>query len=95
MKNYRIIVKCQGGFLTIAERKSNSPLDCLKSFGCKNVYTIEEQSGEYYFTVFALKGSSVLIASSDIIESRLIQTYYPKTNIHGIHKPVTELNYTK
>jgi hypothetical protein len=95
MKNYRIVIKCQGGFFTVVDKKSHSPYDCLKSFKPKAVHTIEEKSetGEHYFTVFALKGSSVIIASKDIYDSHMIQNYWPKSDMKRIGKPVTEYDH--
>jgi hypothetical protein len=95
MKQYRVVIKCQGGFFTVVDKRSQSLLDCLKSFKLNAVHTIEEKSdsSEHYFTVFALKGSKVHIASSDIYESRLIQSYWPKTEINRIGKPVTEYDH--
>ena len=93
MKNYRVIIKCQGGFFTIVDKQSQSPLDCLRSFKLHAVHSIEEQHGEYFFTVFALKGPRVHIASTDIYESRLIQTYWSKTDMKRIGKPVTEYDH--
>jgi hypothetical protein len=93
MKNYRVIIKCQAGFFTIVDKKSQSPLDCLKSFKLHAVHSIEEQHGENFFNVFALKGPRVIIASTDIYESRLIQTYWSKTDMKRISKPVTEYNH--
>ena len=61
-------------------------------FACKNVYSIEEKHGENYFTVFSLVGAKVYISSKDIYDSSLIQTYYPKTDMNNIGKPVTEYN---
>jgi len=92
MKNYRIVIKCQAGFFKIVEHKSSSPLNCLKAFNLKAVHAIEEQydESEYYFTVFSLKGSSVHIASKDIVESGIIQYNWTKTNINNVNKPVTE-----
>jgi hypothetical protein len=93
MNNYRIIIKCQAGFFTIVDKQSLSPLDCLKSFKLHAVHSIEEKHGENYFNVFALKGPRVIIASKDIYESRLIQTYWSKTDMQRISKPVTEYNH--
>jgi hypothetical protein len=93
MKNYRVIIKCQGGFFTIVDKQSQSPLDCLKSFKLHAVHSIEEQHGEHYFTVFALKGPRVHISSKDIYESRLIQSYWSKTDMKRIGKPVTEYDH--
>jgi len=93
MNSYRVIIKCQAGFLTVVEKQCPSPLICLKSFACKNVYSIEEKHGENYFTVFSLVGAKVYIASKDIYDSNLIQTYYPKTDMTNIGRPVTEYDY--
>jgi len=93
MKNYRVIIKCQGGFFTIVDKQSQSPLDCLKSFKLHAVHSIEEQHGEHHFTVFTLKGPRVHIASKDIFESRLIQTYWSKTDMKRVGKPVTEYDH--
>ena len=90
MNNYRIIIKCQAGFFTIVDKKSETPLSCLRSFKPNSVHSIEEKHGENYFTVFALKGPRVYIASKDIYESHTIQNYYPKTDINSIGKPTTE-----
>jgi hypothetical protein len=93
MNQYRVIIKCQAGFLTIVDKTANSPLDCLKSFHLKAVQSIEEKHGENYFTVFALKGTKVYIASRDIYESRLIQNYWSKTEMNRVSKPVTEYDH--
>ena len=90
MNNYRIIIKCQAGFFTIVDKKSTNPYQCLISFRIGAVHTIEEKHGDNYFTVFALKGPRVCIASIDIYESNIIQNYYPKTKMNSINKPVTE-----
>jgi hypothetical protein len=92
MKNYRIIIKCKAGFFTVVDHKSTSPLNCLKAFKLRSVHSIEEQyeSEPLYTTVFSLKGSSVYIASKDIIESGIIQYNWSKTNMNNVKKPVTE-----
>ena len=94
-RQYRVVIKCQGGFFTVVDKSAFSPLDCLRSFKLKAVHTIEEKSetSENYFTVFALKGSSVIIASRDIYESRFIQNYWPKSDMKRISKPVTEYDH--
>jgi len=88
--DYRVVIKCQAGFLTIVDVKANSPLECLKRFQPKAVQSIEEKHGENYFTVFALKGPRVYIASKDIYESNMIQYNWYKTDMKRIGKPVTE-----
>ena len=95
MKNYRVIIKCQAGFFTVVDKKASSPLMCLQSFKMKAVHTIEEKSetSENYFTVFALKGNKVTVASTDIFQSRLIQNYWPSTEIGRVSKPVTEYDH--
>ena len=96
MKNYRIVIKCKAGFLTIVDKKAESPLAALNYFHPKAVLTIEEQTDlEHgtYFTVFALKGSSVTIASTDIYKTNYIQNYHPKTDMKRISKPVTEYDH--
>ena len=90
MNQYRIIVKCQAGFLTVVDIHANSPLDCLRRFKSNAVHTIEEKHGENYLTVFTLKGTKVLIASKDIYESGDIQKHWSKTNMLQIRKPITE-----
>ena len=92
-KDYRVVIKCQAGFLTIVDVKANNSLECLQRFKPKFVQTIEEKHGEKYFTVFALKGSRVLIASTEIYESRMIQYHWSKTEMNRIVKPVTEYDY--
>lgn len=94
-RNYRVVIKCQGGFFTVVDKEANSPLDCLRSFKPKFVHTIEEKSltSEHYFTVFALKGSSVHIASKDIYESNMIQYNWHKTDMKRVGKPVTEYDH--
>jgi len=95
MNHYRIITKCKAGFFTVTENKHNTPLDCLRSFHPGVVHTIEEKHGNNFFTVFALKGPRVFIASNDIFISSYISNYFPKTNMHSIVKPVTETKYEK
>jgi hypothetical protein len=95
MKQYRIIIKCKAGFLTVVDRVAESPLQCLKTFFPSAIQTIEEKYAENYLTVFALKGSKVLIASKDIYESGEIQKHWSKTNMFQIQKPVTEYSFIK
>jgi hypothetical protein len=91
--DYRVIIKCQAGFLTIVDVKADSPLECLKRFQPKAVQSIEEKHGENFFTVFALKGPRVYIASKDIYESNMIQYNWYKTDMKRIGKPVTEYDH--
>jgi len=93
MKNFRIIIKCQAGFLTIVDKQAQSIMDIMKSFITpKVILTIEEKSeiGEYYFTAFATKGAKVYIAAKEIYESRYIQNYWPTTDMNRIGKPANE-----
>ena len=93
MKNFRIVIKCQGGFLTIIDKKTESVMDIMKSFVTpKTILTIEQKSeaSDNYFTVFATKGSKVLIAAKEIYDSNYIQSYWPTTVMNRISKPVTE-----
>ena len=93
MKNFRIIIKCQSGFLTIVDKKTESVMDIMKSFITpKTILTIEEKSevSDNHFTVFATKGSKVLIAAKEIYDSKYIQTYWPTTDMNRINKPVNE-----
>jgi hypothetical protein len=93
MKNFRIIIKCQSGFLTIVDKKTESVMDIMKSFITpKTILTIEQKSeaSDNYFTVFATKGSKVHIASKEIYDSNYIQSYWPTTDMNRIGKPVTE-----
>jgi hypothetical protein len=94
-KSYRVIIKCQGGFLTIVDCKDNSPLECLQRFQAKYVLTIEEQyeQTDTWFTVFTLKSGKVHIASSDIYKSFPIKYHWPKTEMNRIGKPVTEYDH--
>jgi hypothetical protein len=91
--DYRVVIKCQAGFLTVVDVKANNSLECLQRFQPKFVQTIEEKHGENYFTVFALKGPRVHIASKEIYESRMIQYHWSKTDMNRIGKPVTEYDH--
>lgn len=94
MNQYRVIIKCKAGFFTIVDKQASSPYACLISFHMGAVHSIEEKHGENYFTVFALKGPRVYIASKDIYDSKIIRNYFPKTDMNRIGKPVTEYDHT-
>jgi hypothetical protein len=94
MKNFRIVIKCQAGFLTIVDKKAETVMDIMKSFITpKTILTVEQKSdqSEHYFTVFATKGTKVYIAAKEIYDSRFIQNYWPTTDMNRIGKPANEI----
>jgi len=94
-KDYRVVIKCQAGFLTVVDCQANSPLECLQRFQPKYVLTIEEryEQSNTWFTVFTLKGPRVHVASTDIYKSNMIKYNWPKTEMNRIGKPVTEYDH--
>jgi hypothetical protein len=93
MKNFRIVIKCKAGFLTIVDKRAESVMDIMKSFITpKVILTIEEKSeiSEHYFTAFATKGTKVYIAAKEIYDSHFIQNYWPTTDMNRIGKPANE-----
>lgn len=86
-RSYRVIVKNSAGYLSVYEDSAESPLQILKRFKPKHLFTIEEQHprlSTLYTTMFAVKGDRVYCASRDIIHSGEIEKRWPKTRIEDV-----------
>lgn len=62
--NYRVIVKCQAGFMTSTVTKAKSPIHAFRQFKPKAIQSIAyikeiKDIGEHDFTVFARAGKKI------------------------------------
>lgn len=63
---YRVITKCQAGFMITSVKEANSAIDVLRSYKIKHVHSIafikeNDRLGGYDFTVYARAGKKVWI----------------------------------
>lgn len=93
--SYRIIYKCQAGFMSISESEPNDKLanDCgpavlLDGWKKGSLQTIQfkAEGGQYWLTVFARKGKNIVVIDEDILKGLTVGTinqYFSDTNLYS------------
>jgi len=93
--SYRIVYKCQAGFLSIAESQYNddmanehgpaSLLSCWKK-GHLQTIQFKAEGGNYWLTVFARKGKKIVVIDQDILKGLTVGTinsFFIDTNLYS------------
>ncbi len=93
--SYRIVYKCQAGFMSIAEAQYNDdianehgPAQLLSSWKKGSLQTIQfkAENGQYWLTVFARKGKKIVVIDEDILKGLTVGTinsYFIDTNLYS------------
>lgn len=93
--SYRMIVKCQAGFMTVSEGPVNNdmanehgPANLLSGWKKGSLQTIQfkAEGGQYWLTVFAMKGKKVVVIDEDILKGLTVGTinqYFSNTNLYS------------
>jgi hypothetical protein len=93
--SYRIVYKCQAGFMSIAETQYNDdmanehgPAQLLSSWKKGSLQTIQfkAENGQYWLTVFARKGKKIVVIDEDILKGLtvgIINSYFIDTNLYS------------
>ena len=93
--SYRIVYKCQAGFMSIAETQYNDdmanehgPAQLLSSWKKGSLQTIQfkAENGLYWLTVFARKGKKIVVIDEDILKGLTVGTinsYFIDTNLYS------------
>jgi hypothetical protein len=95
---YRVVIKCPAGFYTIKEiedfngvengRTYESPAEILSWYRKGSLATIEFKAndGDYFLTVFAMKGKKCVLIDEDILKGLTVGTinqYWSETNLYS------------
>lgn len=93
--SYRIVYKCQAGFMSIAESQFNNDLanehgpaallSCWKKGHLQTIQFMAE-GGQYWLTVFARKGKKIVVIDEDILEGVTVGTinsFFIDTNLYS------------
>ena len=95
---YRVVVKCPAGFYTIKEiedfngvengRTYESPAEILSWYKKGALATIEFKAndGDYFLTVFAMKGKKCVVIDEDNLKGLTVGTinqYWSETNLYS------------
>ena len=93
---YRVITKCQAGFLITSVIEADSAIQALRRYNAKAVHTIArikevEGLGERDFTVYARAGKKVWVAEEMLVEFTVgdINQYLYKTALYNQHQYAT------
>ena len=101
--SYRIVYKCQAGFMSIGETKYNDdmanehgPASLLSSWKKGSLQTIQfmAEGGQFWLTVFARKGKKIVVIDEDILEGLTVGTinsFFIDTNLYS-QKQYTHVN---
>jgi hypothetical protein len=93
--SYRIIYKCQAGFLSIAETKYNDdiandhgPAQLLSSWKKGSLQTIQfmAEGTQHWLNVFARKGKKIVVIDEEILKGLTVGTinsYWIDTNLYS------------
>ena len=93
--SYRIVYKCQAGFMSIAEAKYNDdmannfgPAQLLSSWKKGSLQTIQfmAEGTQHWLTVFARKGKKVVVIDQEILKDLTvgaINSYWIDTNLYS------------
>jgi hypothetical protein len=89
--SYRVVVKCPAGFYVIREIQSDemtSPTEMLSWYKKGSLASIEfkAERGEYWLTVFAMKGKKCMVIDEDILKDLTVGTinqYFIDTNLYS------------
>lgn len=66
---YRVITKCQAGFMTSSDREYSSPYEAFRSYKLKHLHSIAYVSdGGYALTLYARNGKKVWISPQILSE---------------------------
>ena len=93
--SYRIVYKCQAGFMSIAEAKYNDDLannygpaqllGCWKKGSLQTIQFMAE-GGQHWLNVFARKGKKVVVIDEEILKGLTVGTinsYWIDTNLYS------------
>ena len=93
--SYRIVYKCQAGFMSIAEAKYNDdmannfgPAQLLSSWKKGSLQTIQfmAEGGQHWLNVFARKGKKIVVIDEEILRDLTVGTinsYWIDTNLYS------------
>jgi len=93
--SYRIIYKCQAGFMSIAEAKYNDdmandhgPAQLLSIWTKGSLQTIQfmAEGSQHWLTVFARKGKKIVVIDEEILKGltvSIINSYWINTNLYS------------
>ena len=93
--SYRIVYKCQAGFMSIAETQYNDDMannhgaaQLLSSWKKGSLQTIQfmAEGGQYWLTVFARKGKKIVVIDEEILKGLtvgIINSYFIDTNLYS------------
>ena len=93
--SYRIVYKCQAGFMSIAETQYNDdmaneygPAQLLASWKKGSLQTIQfkAEGGGYWLNVFARKGKKIVVIDEEILKGvtvGIVNSYFIDTNMYS------------
>ena len=93
--SYRIVYKCQAGFMSIAETQYNDDManehgvaQLLSNWKKGSLQTIQfkAEGGQYWLTVFARKGKKIVVIDEEILKGLtvgIINSYFIDTNLYS------------
>ena len=96
--SYRIVYKCQAGFMSIAESlysndlaNNHGPAQLLSNYKKGSLQTIQfcpegQEGKDYWLTVFARKGKKIVVIDEEILRDitvAQINSYFIDTNLYS------------